>query len=160
VLKPRGRLVMSDPTCESPMSDALRNNERLRAECLSGAIPLLEYVRLITEAGFGTVEIRARRPYRLLSPRHYPTTDLIFIESVEVCAIKDPMPTDGPCVFTGKTVVYYGDQEGFDDGKGHYLTLNMPLAVCDKTANALGKLGREDIFITPSTWHYDGGGCC
>jgi SAM-dependent methyltransferase len=160
VLKPNGRLVMSDPTCETIMSDELRNDDRLRAECLSGAIPLSEYIRMITDAGFGTVEIRARRPYRLLSPNHYDTDQLIFIESVEVCAIKDPMPKDGPCVFTGKSAIYYGNESVFDDNKGHTLMVNTPLAVCDKTATALASLGREDIYISESTWFYDGGGCC
>ena len=37
VLKPHGRLVMSDPTCEQPMNDELRNDDRLRALCLSGS---------------------------------------------------------------------------------------------------------------------------
>lgn len=160
VLKPRGRLVLSDPTCEAEMPEDLKNDERLRALCLSGALPLNEYIRLITDAGFGTVEIRARRPYRVLAPGHYNTDKLIFIESVEVCAIKDPMPSDGPCVFTGKTAIYYGSEPLFDDQKGHTLLANMPLAVCDKTAGALAALGRDDIFISGSTWFYDGGGCC
>jgi hypothetical protein len=37
---------------------------------------------------------------------------------------------------------------------------NMPLAVCDKTAGALADLGRDDIFVSESTFFYDGGGCC
>ena len=160
VLKPNGRLVMSDPISEDEMSDELRNDERLRAECLSGSIPLKDYIKAMTDVGFGTIEIRAKRPYRLLSPNHYNTDKLIFIESVEVCAIKDPMPADGPCVFTGKTAIYYGNDELFDDKKGHTLVQQMPLAVCDKTAVALAGLGRNDIFISESTYFYDGGGCC
>jgi SAM-dependent methyltransferase len=160
VLKPQGRLVMSDPTCDAEMPETLRNDDRLRAECLSGSISLKEYIKMITDVGFGTVEIRAKRPYRVLSPNHYNTDTLIFIESVEVCAIKDPMPADGPCVFTGKSAIYYGKDEYFDDKKGHTLMANMPLAVCDKTAGALANLGRNDIFISQSTYFYDGGGCC
>ncbi len=160
VLKPHGRLVLSDPTCETVMPDALKNDERLRALCLSGALPLNEYIKMITDVGFGTVEIRAKRPYRILDPKHYNTDQLIYIESVEVCAIKDPMPADGPCVFTGKTAIYFGDEACFDDRKGHTLLPNQPLAVCDKTAGALASLGREDIFISGSTFFYDGGGCC
>lgn len=160
VLKPRGRLVMSDPICEQPINDTLRNDERLRALCLSGSITLKEYVKMLTDTGFGTIEIRAKRPYRILDPKHYATDELLFIESVEVCAIKDPMPADGPCVFTGKTAIYFGDAESFDDNKGHVLLPNQPLAVCDKTGGALAALGREDIFISESTWFYDGGGCC
>lgn len=160
VLKPGGRLVMSDPICEQPMNDELRNDERLRALCLSGSLPMKTYIKMLTDAGFGTIEIRARKPYRILDPQHYPTDELIYIESIEIAAIKDPMPDDGPCVFTGKTAIYYGDQEYFDDGKGHTLLPNQPFAICDKTAAALTALGRDDIFISESTDHYDGGGCC
>ena len=160
VLKPRGRLVMSDPTCETLMPEALRDDERLRALCLSGSLPLKEYIKMITDIGFGTIEIRAKRPYRILDPKKYATDKLIYIESVELCAIKDPMPADGPCVFTGKTAIYFGNKEFFDDDKGHVLFPNQPSAVCDKTGAALASLNREDIFISESTWFYDGGGCC
>lgn len=160
VLKPHGRLVMSDPICDQDMPEKLRADERLRALCLSGSIPMKDYIKMLTDVGFGTIEIRAKRPYRILSPNHYDTKENIFIESLEVCAIKDPMPADGPCVFTGKAAIYYGDEEYFDDQKGHVLVQNQPLAVCDKTAGTLGDLGRSDIHITESTYFYDGGGCC
>lgn len=160
ILKPHGRLVMSDPVCEQPMSDELRNDDRLRALCLTGSVPLQTYLDMITGVGFGTVEVRAKRPYRVLPPGQYATDELLYIESVEVCAIKDPMPADGPCIFTGKTAIYYGTDTHFDDGKGHVLLPNQPLAVCDKTAGALARLNRNDLFISPATYHYDGGGCC
>lgn len=160
VLKPHGKLVMSDPTCEQEMNDELRNDERLRALCLSGSLTIADYVKALTDAGFGTIEIRARKPYRILDPNHYPTEELIYIESIEVAAIKDPMPEDGPCIFTGKAAIYYGSEDHFNDNKGHVLVNNQPLAVCDKTAQALKDLGRDDIFISKSTFHYDGGGCC
>ena len=160
VLKPHGRLILSDPVCQSPMPERLRKDDKLRALCLTGAMPLADYIKRLTDSGFGTVEVRARRPYRLLSPRHYPTDRVIVIESVEICAIKDPMPADGPCVFTGRTAIYFGDDDYFDDSRGHFLTRNQPLSVCDKTAAALGALGRDDIYLSAPTYFYDGGGCC
>ena len=160
VLKPHGRLVLSDPTCEDSIPENLKLDERLRALCLSGALPLKDYIKMITDVGFGTVEIRAKRPYRILDREHYDTNQNIFIESVEVCAIKDPMPIDGPCVFTGKTAIYHGANDSFDDNKGHLMVQNQPIAVCDKTADNLSELGRKDIYISESTYFYDGGGCC
>ena len=160
VLKPHGRLVMSDPTCEQEINATLRADQKLRAMCLSGSIPIKEYVKMLTDAGFGTIEIRARKPYRILDPKNYPTQELVYIESIEVAAIKDPMPIDGPCVFTGKTAIYYGEEDYYDDQNGHVLFPNQPLAICDKTAESLANLKREDLFISESTWHYDGGGCC
>lgn len=160
VLKPHGRLVLSDPVCETSIPENLKDDERLRALCLTGCIPLNEYIKTLTDVGFGTIEVRAKRPYRILAPGHYDTDEIIYIESVEVCAIKDPMPEDGPCVFTGKTAIYFGKEDMFDDEKGHILLSNQPLAICDKTAKALAALDREDIFISESTYFYDGGGCC
>ncbi|MCM4155550.1 arsenosugar biosynthesis arsenite methyltransferase ArsM [Gramella sp. AN32] len=160
VLKPHGKLVMSDPTCEQEMNEELRNDERLRALCLSGSLSIADYVKALTDVGFGTIEIRARKPYRILDPKNYPTDKLVYIESIEVAAIKDPMPPDGPCIFTGKAAIYYGQEDYFDDKKGHILMKNQPLAICDKTAGALASIGRDDIFISESTYHYDGGGCC
>lgn len=160
VLKPRGKLVLSDPICDAQMPANLRNDASLRAMCLTGAIPLPDYIKRLTDLGFGTIEVRAKRPYRLLSPRHFDVDRLISIESVEICAIKDPMPADGPCVFTGRCAIYYGDEPLFDDGKGHTFAPNQPLAVCDKTAAALLALGRDDVYVSESTYFYDGGGCC
>ncbi|MFY0685641.1 MAG: arsenosugar biosynthesis arsenite methyltransferase ArsM [Cyclobacteriaceae bacterium] len=160
VLKPHGRLVLSDPVCDQQMPLNLQQDERLRALCLSGAIPLDDYLKLISDIGFGTIEIRAKRPYRILSPNLFDTPENIIIESVEVCAIKDPMPGDGPCIFTGKSAIYFGNDEYFDDGNGHILMQNQPLSICDKTAEALSKLNQSDIHISDATYHYDGGGCC
>lgn len=160
VLKPHGRLVMSDPTCEQEMNETLRNDDHLRALCLSGSIPIADYIKALTDVGFGTIEIRGRRPYRILDTENYPTDELIYIESIEVCAIKDPMPADGACVFTGKAAIYFGKEDYFDDKNGHILMKNQPLAICDKTAAAIASLNRNDIFISESTYHYNGGGCC
>lgn len=160
VLRPHGRLILSDPICNQIMPEQLRNDQTLRALCLSGALPLKEYLTTITDVGFGTVEVRARRPYRILDPQHYEIDSVLYVESVEICAIKDPMPSDGPCVFTGRTAIYFGEDECLDDGEGHTLFYNQPLPICDKTAGALMALRRNDLHVTESTYFYDGGGCC
>ena len=92
--------------------------------------------------------------------RRYDLDADLLLESVELVAYADPVPADGPCIFTGRAAIYVGDDDSFDDGKGHLLMRDLPMGVCDKTAEALSALGREDLTITASTWHYAGDGCC
>jgi len=160
VLRPGGRLALSDPICDQPIPDVLRADERLRAQCISGAIPLDSYLEKIVAAGFGTIEIRARRPYRVLDRLRYGVPQDILLESVDAVAVKTPVPDDGACVFAGETVIFVGGQETFDDGKGHAVVRDVPLHVCRKTASRFRSLARGDLIVTAPTWHYAGGGCC
>ncbi len=160
VLKPNARLVMSDPVARRPIPDHLRADEVLRAQCISGCLTYDEYVQQIVDAGFGSIEIRARRPYRMLDRARYGLDEDLLLESLEIAAYKVDVPVDGPCVFTGRCAIYTGPDHNFDDGQGHVLVRDIPLGVCDKTAGALAALGRDDLTITDSTWHYAGGGCC
>jgi ubiquinone/menaquinone biosynthesis C-methylase UbiE len=160
VLKPGGRLQMSDPIATRPIPAHLQQDERLRAMCLSGALTYEQYTQRIIDAGFGQVEIRTRRPYRLLDCHTYHLDEDLLLESLDCVAFKVPIPEDGPCIFTGKTAIYKGTQEVFDDSAGHVLQRGVPAVVCDKTAAKLATLMPEDVLITDSTWHYIGGGCC
>lgn len=160
VLRPQGRFVLSDPVATRPIPKHLADDDRLRAECLSGALTLDDYLAELVAAGFGTIEVRARRPYRLLDRKRYGLAEDLLLESVEVVAIKDPIPSDGACIFTGRMAIYVGEDEFFDDGKGHVISRDLPVGVCDKTAKALVALGRQDLVVTDSTWHYQGDGCC
>ncbi len=160
VLKPGGRLVMSDPIATQPIPAHLQADERLRAMCLSGALTYEQYTQRIIQAGFGQVEIRARRPYRVLDAPTYGLEANLLLESLDSVAFKVDMPSDGACLFTGKTATYVGAEAYFDDQAGHILTRGVPLAVCDKTAAHFSRRFPGQMWITPSTWHYDGGGCC
>ena len=160
VLKPVGKLVLSDPVSPEALPEHLQADDRLRAMCLSGAQTYERYLEMLAETGFGTIEVRSRQPYRVLDRRRYGIDHDIVLESVEVAAINDPTPDDGVCIFTGRTAIYIGEDESFDDGAGHILPRDMPMSVCDKTAGKLAGLGRTDIVVTNSTYHYRGGGCC
>jgi len=160
VLKPGGRLLMSDPIATRPIPEHLRKDDRLRAMCLSGALTYQEYIQHLVDVGFGQVEIRARRPYRLLDCQNYNLEAPLLLESLDSVSFKVLMPEDGPCIFTVKTAIYTGVEEFFDDYAGHILQRGVPAAVCDKTAAKLGSLMPAEILVTNSTWHYTGGGCC
>lgn len=160
VLKPGGRLIMSDPIATRPIPAHLQQDERLRAMCLSGALTYEEYMQHLIAIGFGQAEIRARRPYRLLDAQSYGLEAPLLLESLDSVAFKVPIPEDGACIFTGKTAIYYGAEALFDDRAGHILHKGLPAAVCDKTAAKLTAQLPGGILITASTWHYSGDGCC
>lgn len=160
VLRPGGRLSMSDPITPRPIPPHLQDDETLRSQCLSGCLTYDRYIDKIVEAGFGSIEVRSRRPYRMLDPKRYGLDEDLLLHSIEVCAYRVAVPDDGPCVFTGRTAIYSGPEESFDDGAGHVLARDLPLPVCDKTAAALEALHRDDLTITDPTWHYAGDGCC
>ena len=160
VLRPAGRLSMSDPISPRPMPEHLRNDAELRARCMSGCLMYEQYIDRIVQSGFGAIEVRSRRPYRMLDRVRYGLDEDLLLETIEVCAYRTAVPADGACVFTGRTAIYTGGDDQFDDGKGHVLVRDLPLPVCDKTASALQRLARADVTVTPSTWHYTGGGCC
>ena len=160
VLKPGGRLLMSDPIATRSIPEHLRQDQRLRAMCLSGALTYEEYIQHLVDTGFGQVEIRARRPYRLLDCQNYNLQEPLLLESLDSVSFKVPIPEDGPCIFTGKTAIYAGSEEFFDDSAGHILQRGIPAAVCDKTAGNLASVIPGEILVTDSTWYYTGGGCC
>ena len=160
VLKPNGRLIMSDPIATRPIPPHLQQDERLRAMCLSGALTYEQYTQHLIEVGFGQIEIRARRPYRLLDAQNYGLETPLLLESLDSVSFKVPIPSDGVCIFTGKTAIYSGAEEALDDRAGHIMLRGIPLAVCDKTAGNLSAKFPAEIMVTDSTWHYDGGGCC
>ena len=160
VLKPKGKLLMSDPIAEREIPENLRSDERLRAMCLSGALTYEQYVNFLIEAGFGQIEIRARRPYRLLDRHNFDLEESLMLESLDSVSFKVPIPQDGACVFTGKTAIYHGTEAYLDDRAGHILPSGNPVAVCDKTAAKLAASFSEEVMITDATWHYNGGGCC
>jgi ubiquinone/menaquinone biosynthesis C-methylase UbiE len=160
VLKPNGRLIMSDPIATSEIPEHLQADQRLRAMCISGAITYENYTQHLVDAGFGQVEIRARRPYRLLDTYSFKLDQSLLLESLDSVSYKVAIAADGACIFTGKTAIYHGKAESLDDRAGHMLVRGNPIAVCDKTAAKLGSQFPTEIIITDSTWHYNGGGCC
>jgi SAM-dependent methyltransferase len=158
VLRPGGKLLMSDPIALAPIPEKLRNDSRLRALCLSGALIFEEYVDSLVQAGFGQIEVRSRRPYRALSRTQYELDDVVRLDSIDTVSIKNPVPDDGPCIYTGRFATYVGPEPRFRDDAGHLFEVGLPLGVCDKTAAKLSRF--EDIIVSEPTWHYESGGCC
>ncbi|MBI3823659.1 MAG: arsenosugar biosynthesis arsenite methyltransferase ArsM [Planctomycetes bacterium] len=159
VLRPGGFFATSDPITPTPLPEAFRADAEARARCLSGCQTFDEYIATLVAAGFGRVELRARFPYRVVTPIEYPSLpEAVLLESVEVVAYKVPDGFDGPAVYTGRTATYIGADEGYTDKAGAVLRRGIPVDVSDAAA---GRLGRQaDIVVTGATFHARGGGCC
>jgi hypothetical protein len=57
ILKPGGRLAVSDIALKMPLPEALASEVAAYVGCISGAIPIEEYRRQLIAAGFDAVEI-------------------------------------------------------------------------------------------------------
>jgi ubiquinone/menaquinone biosynthesis C-methylase UbiE len=60
VLKPGGRLVVSDMVAEGALPAEIRENPDRWAACIGGALPEEEYLGAIREAGFASVAVFTR----------------------------------------------------------------------------------------------------
>jgi SAM-dependent methyltransferase len=57
VLKPGGRLAVSDIVTDGPLPDAIKNNLAAWVGCVAGALDVNEYISAIREAGFADIEL-------------------------------------------------------------------------------------------------------
>jgi SAM-dependent methyltransferase len=159
VLRPGGFFATSDPITPVVLPAAFRADAEARARCLSGCQTFDDYIATLVGAGFGRVDVRARGPYRFVTPREYPSlTEAVLLESVEVVAYKVPDGYDGPAIFTGCSAIYTGPDETFQDESGTLLRRGIPAAVSDAAAARLAP--QAFIVVTGATFHVRGGGCC
>ncbi|HCC53876.1 MAG TPA: radical SAM protein, partial [Desulfobulbaceae bacterium] len=65
ILKPGGRLVVSDIVTDEPIPVAIKNNEQFRGECLGGALRQEDLLAMLRAAGFAGISLIKRFPYRI-----------------------------------------------------------------------------------------------
>jgi arsenite methyltransferase len=63
VLKPGGRLTLSDIVAEKPVPAELKEDLDAWSACIAGALEKSDYLGKMTDAGFGKVEITAERDF-------------------------------------------------------------------------------------------------
>lgn len=68
VLKPGGRIQISDIALKNEISEKCRLNPELWAECIVGAIPEDYYIHMLGEAGFSEIQVLDHYDYFGLSP--------------------------------------------------------------------------------------------
>lgn len=65
ILKPGGRLVVSDIVTDDPIPVAIKNNEQFRGECLGGAMRQEDLLGMLRGAGFAGASLVKRFSYRI-----------------------------------------------------------------------------------------------
>ncbi len=87
VLKPGGRLALSDIVSGRPLKERTRRSVELWAACIAGAIPRASYIEAIEAAGLEAREVR-RNDYRFISERALDACTTYGVESVSLLAVK------------------------------------------------------------------------
>jgi arsenite methyltransferase len=82
VLKPGGRLAVSDVVTRRDISREIRQSILLWVGCVAGALQETEYHEKLTRAGFQQVEIEPTRIYRVEDAREFLSTAGVDVDAI------------------------------------------------------------------------------
>jgi SAM-dependent methyltransferase len=89
ILKPGGRLAISDVVATAPLPPELKNDLDLLSACVSGAATVVEITVMLQEAGFQDIQIQTRDESRELIREWVPGKNVQdYIVSATIEAIK------------------------------------------------------------------------
>ncbi|MFC7213526.1 methyltransferase domain-containing protein [Saliphagus sp. GCM10025334] len=88
VLKPGGRLAISDIISEKLMPKSIKNNEDLWAACIGGAEQVDRYTELIEQTGFEVREVRDNTQYEFISDQAANACQKYGVKSISLGAYK------------------------------------------------------------------------
>ena len=89
VLKPGGRLALSDIMTTERLPEGITCNATLWAACIGGAMQIDDYVDAIEAAGMTVTIMRENPEYRFLSDNARGATQRYGVKSVSLVAIKN-----------------------------------------------------------------------
>ena len=87
VLRPAGRLALSDMASGRALKERTRRNIDLWAACIAGAVPRDKYVEAIEAQGLGVEQVR-HNDYRFTSERALEACSIYEVESLSLLAVK------------------------------------------------------------------------
>ncbi len=99
VLKPGGRIIVSDIVLNRPLPESARNDPDLYAACSAGALLRADYLQAIGDAGFAKVEILSDNTYQASNACDDPITSGVSdtlvgaAASITVLARRSPQPS-------------------------------------------------------------------
>lgn len=144
VLKPGGRVAISDIVSDEQVPQALQQDPVMWSGCLSGSFHEKEFLNSFLAAGFVSVG------YDKWDPQPWQVVQDIEFRSVVLIAVK---PASDDCVDIGQAVIYKGPYSQVEDDEGHFFPRGERIAVCERTFRFLteGPHQRDFIGINPKT---------
>ena len=150
VLRPGGELFISDIAADRRVPDRIRNDPKLIAECLGGALYEHDWFDAMKDAGFQDPRL-VRRSVVANEVEGEPIT----FSSLTVRAFRLEPALDRRCEDYGQTGTYLGTVPGsparFALDDHHVFEKHRPLAVCRNTARMLSdtRLARHFAVTQP-----------
>lgn len=178
VLKPGGELYFSDVFADRRIPIGLRTDPVLLGECLSGALYVEDFRRMLARLGCADVRCVSQSPIPLLDPDIEARIGMVAFRSMTMRAFR--MSLEDRCEDYGQMATYRGTLDGLphafvlDDH--HRLETGKPMRVCGNTHDMLAQsrfaehfelhgdkrahFGLFDCGPSPSNAPANAGSCC
>jgi SAM-dependent methyltransferase len=82
VLKPGGRLAVSDVVVRGDVPEQIRHSMELWVGCIAGALEERDYVQKLASAGFASIQIEPTRVYNVDDARHFLSGKGIDVDAI------------------------------------------------------------------------------
>jgi len=138
VLRPGGRIALSDIVSDEVIPEALRRDPTLWSGCISGAFQERELLEQLEAAGFFGIQIDK------WEEEPWQTVKGIEFRSATVTAVKGVL---SECYEANQAVIFKGPWKQVEDDDGHVLRRGERVAVCDKTFRTLTSAPYADSII-------------
>jgi arsenite methyltransferase len=138
ILKPGGRVAISDIVSDEPVPERLKADPLLWTGCLSGAFQEEGFLKAFLDAGFLAVR------YAEWGKEPWQVVEGIEFRSVVLSAVKG---AGTPCLDVGQAVIYRGPYASVSDDEGHVYTRGARIAVCERSFRLLTEGPYRDDFI-------------
>lgn len=138
VLKPGGRIAISDIVSDEPIPEHLKADDELWSGCISGAFEEEEMMNAFHDVGFLSISLDK------WDAKSWRVVEGIEFRSVTVTAVKG---SDEACLDCGHAVIYKGPFRTVLDDEGHEFPRGARMAVCERTFRYLTEGLHQDDFI-------------
>jgi len=164
VLKPGGELYFSDVFADRRIPEDLSNDPVLRSECISGAMYVEDFRRLMSTVGWADFRYTIVREFTLNNENMNRKIGFVNFTSRTVRAFK-LSDLEDVCEDYGQVAFYNGRVPGhphyFDLDDHHRFFTNQPLLVCGNTSSMITNTRFGKVFrVTERTGHFGKFGGC